>query len=223
MAVLHKHNCDNSIKESILTTLFGNHYPDGKVILKDSNIHIQIVEDDEGCLYHTKLHKDIPFNDIYISGMNEVGMIFQVRHIPDNFKIHNHTSNQIFIKEIITTDLKGDLILENMYLDLLENMNWENMGTNNLNNIPSILSKRLEKVTSIDFGENGGLFIRCFDDLAENSYKTELFNRILKDYYASFKQHLNHLPHIQLVINVAAVGKVVIYLDFEDMSKCHFI
>lgn len=218
MAVLHKHNCDNSIQESILTTLFGAYYPDCKVILKDSKIDIQILEDEEGCLYHTKLHKDIPFNDIHISGMNEVGMIFQVKYIPENFKIHNHTGNQIFIKEIITTDLKGDLIFENMYLDLLENMNLDR-----IKDIPSILSKRLEKVTSIDFGETGGLFIRCFDDLAENSYKTELFNRILKDYYASFKQHLNHLPHIQLVINVAAVGKVVIYLDFEVMSKCHFI
>jgi len=218
MAVLHKHNCDNSIQESILNTLFGAYYPVSKVILKDSKIDIQILKDDEGCLYHTKLHKDIPFNDIHISGMNEVGMIFQVKHIPDNFKIHNHTGNQIFIKEIITTDLKGDLILENMYLDLLENMNFDR-----IKDIPSILSKRLEKVTSIDFGETGGLFMRCFDDLAENSYKTKLFNKILGDYYTSFKQHLNHIPCIQLVINVAAVGKVVIYLDFEDMSKCHFI
>ena len=218
MAILHKHNCDNSIQESILNNLFGAYYPVSKVILKDSKIDIQILEDDEGCLYHTKLHKDIPFNDIYISGMNEVGMIFQVKYIPDNFKIHNQTSNQIFIKEIVSTDLKGDLILENMYLDLLENMRLDN-----LNNIPSILSKRLEKVTSIDFGETGGLFIRCFEDFDENSYKTELFNRILKDYYSSFKQYLNHLSHIQLVINVAAIGKVVIYLDLKDMSKCHFI
>lgn len=223
MAVLHKHNCDNSIQESILTTLFGAYYPDCKVILKDSKIYIQILEDEEGCLYHTNWKENIPYNNIYISGINKVGMIFQVRHIPDNFKIHNHTGNQIFIKEIITTDLKGDLILENMYLDLLENMNWENMGTNNLNNIPSILSKRLEKLTSIDFGETGGLFMRCFEDFAENSYKTELFNRILKDYYSYFKQYLNHLSHIQLVINVAAVGKVVIYLDFEDRSKSYFI
>lgn len=218
MAILHKHNCDNSIQESILNTLFGAYYPVSKVILKDSKIDIQILEDDEGCLYHTKLHKDIPFNDIHISGMNEVGMIFQVKHIPDNFKIHNHTGNQIFIKEIITTDLKGDLILENMYLDLLENMRLDN-----LNNIPSILSKRLEKVTSIDFGETGGFFIRCFEDFDENSYKTELFNRILKDYYSSFKQYLNHLSHIQLVINVAAIGKVVIYLDLKDRFKCYFI
>lgn len=218
MAILHKHNCDNSIQESILNTLFGAYYPPCDINFNNSSINITILKDDEGCLYHTKLHKDIPFNDIHISGMNEVGMIFQVKYIPENFKTHNHTGNQIFIKEIITTDLKGDLIFENMYLDLLENMRLDN-----LNNIPSILSKRLEKVTSIDFGETGGLFMRCFDDLTENSYKTELFNRILKDYYASFKQHLNHLPHIQLVINVAAAGKVVIYLDFEDMSKCHFI
>lgn len=218
MAILHKHNCDNSIQESILNTTFGAYYPPCDINFNNSSINITILKDNEGCLYHTKLHKDIPFNDIHISGMNEVGMIFQVKYIPENFKTHNHTGNQIFIKEIITTDLKGDLILENMYLDLLENMRLDN-----LNNIPSILSKRLEKVTSIDFGETGGLFIRCFEDFAENSYKTELFNRILNDYYASFKQHLNHLPHIQLVINVAAVGKVVIYLDFEDMSKCHFI
>ena len=218
MAILHKHNCDNSIKESILNTLFGNHYPDSKVILKDSKIDIQILKDDEGCLYHTKLHKDIPFNDIHISGKNEVGMIFQVKHIPDNFKIHNHTGNQIFIKEILTTHLKGSLILENMYLDLLENM-----ALDRIKDIPSTLSKRLEKVTSIDFGEIGGIFIRCFEDFVENSYKPELFNRILKDYYSSFKQYLNHIPCIQLVINVAAVGKVVIYLDFEVMSKCHFI
>lgn len=218
MAVLHKHNCDNSIKESILDTVFGVYYPDSKVILKDSNIHIQILEDDEGCLYHTKLHKDIPFNDIHISGVNKVGMIFQVRHIPDNFKIHNHTGNQIFIKEIITTDLKGDLIFENMYLDLLENMNFDR-----IKDIPSILSKRLEKVTPIDFGETGGLFMRCFEDFDKKNYKFKIFDKIIKFYYASFKQYLNHLPHIQLVINVAAVGKVVIYLDFEVMSKCHFI
>lgn len=218
MAILYKHNCDNSIQESILNTLFGAYYPVSKVILKDSKIDIQILKDDEGCLYHTKLHKDIPFNDIYISGMNEVGMIFQVKHIPDNFKIHNHTGNQIFIKEIITTDLKGDLIFENMYLDLLENMNFDR-----IKDIPSILSKRLEKVTSIDFGETGGLFMRCFEDFAENSYKTDIFDKILKDYYSFFKQYLNHIPCIQLVINVAAVGKVVIYLDLKDMSKCHFI
>ena len=218
MAILHKHNCDNSIKESILNTLFGNHYPDSKVILKDSKIDIQILEDVEGCLYHTHWKENVPYNNIYISGINKAGMIFQVKCIPENFKIHNHTGNQIFIKEIITTDLKGDLILENMYLDLLENMNWDN-----LNNIPSILSKILEKVTSIDFGETGGVFIRCFEDFVENSYKPELFNRILKDYYSSFKQYLNRLPHIQLVINVAAVGKVVIYLDLEDRSKSYFI
>lgn len=217
MAILYKHNCDNSIQESILNTLFGAYYPVSKVILKDSKIDIQILKDDEGCLYHTKLHKDIPFNDIYISGMNEVGMIFQVKHIPDNFKIHNHTGNQIFIKEIITTDLKGDLIFENMYLDLLENMYFDR-----IKDIPSILSKRLEKVTSIDFGETGGLFMRCFEDFAENSYKTDIFDKILKDYYSFFKQYLNHIPCIQLVINVA-VGKVVIYLDLKDMSKCHFI
>ena len=218
MAVLRKHNCDNSIQESILNTLFGAYYPPCDINFNNSSINITILKDDEGCLYHTKLHKDIPFNDIHISGMNEVGMIFQVRHIPDNFKIHNHTGNQIFIKEIITTDLKGDLIFENMYLDLLEDMNFDR-----IKDILSILSKRLEKVTSIDFGETGGLFMRCFEDFAENSYKTELFNRILKDYYASFKQHLNHLSHIQLVINVAAVGKVVIYLDFENRSKSYFV
>lgn len=218
MAILHKHNCDNSIQESILNTTFGAYYPPCDINFNNSSINITILKDDEGCLYHTNWKENIPFNDIHISGMNKVGMIFQVKYIPENFKIHNHTGNQIFIKEIITTDLKGDLIFENMYLDLLENMNFDR-----IKDIPSILSKRLEKVTSIDFGETGGLFMRCFEDFAENSYKTELFNRILKDYYASFKQHLNHLSHIQLVINVAAVGKVVIYLDFEDMSKCHFI
>lgn len=218
MAILHKHNCDNSIQESILNTLFGAYYPPCDINFNNSSINITILKDDEGCLYHTKLHKDIPFNDIHISGMNEVGMIFQVKYIPENFKIHNHTGNQIFIKEIITTDLKGDLIFENMYLDLLENMNFDR-----IKDIPSILSKRLEKVTSMDFGETGGLFMRCFEDFAENSYKTELFNRILGDYYSFFKQYLNHIPCIQLVINVAAVGKVVIYLDLKDMSKCHFI
>lgn len=218
MAILHKHNCDNSIQESILNTLFGAYYPPCDINFNNSSINITILKDDEGCLYHTNWKENIPYNNIYISGMNEVGMIFQVKYIPENFKIHNHTGNQIFIKEIVTADLKGDLIFENMYLDLLENMNFDR-----IKDIPSILSKRLEKVTSIDFGETGGLFMRCFEDFAENSYKTELFNRILKDYYASFKQHLNHLPHIQLVINVAAIGKVVIYLDFEVMSKCHFI
>lgn len=218
MAILHKHNCDNSIQESILNTLFGAYYPPCDINFNNSSINITILKDDEGCLYHTNWKENIPYNNIYISGMNEVGMIFQVKYIPENFKIHNHTGNQIFIKEIVSTNLKGDLILENMYLDLLENMNFDR-----IKDIPSILSKRLEKVTSMDFGETGGLFMRCFEDFAENSYKTELFNRILKDYYASFKQHLNHLPHIQLVINVAAIGKVVIYLDFEVMSKCHFI
>ena len=218
MAVLHKHNCDNRIQESILNTLFGAYYPLCDINFNNSSINITILKDDEGYLYHTKLHKDIPFNDIYISGMNEVGMIFQVKYIPENFKIHNHTGNQIFIKEIITTDLKGDLIFENMYLDLLENMNFDR-----IKDIPSILSKRLEKVTSIDFGETGGLFMRCFEDFDENSYKTELFNRILNDYYSSFKQYLNHLSHIQLVINVASVGKVVIYLDFENRSKSYFV
>lgn len=218
MAILHKHNCDNSIQESILNTLFGAYYPPCDINFNNSSINITILKDNEGCLYHTKLHKDIPFNDIHISGMNEVGMIFQVKYIPENFKTHNHTGNQIFIKEIITTDLKGDLIFENMYLDLLENMRLDN-----LNNIPSILSKRLEKVTSIDFGETGGLFIRCFEDFAENSYKTDIFDKILKDYYSFFKQYLNHIPCIQLVINVAAVGKVVIYLDLKDRSKSYFV
>jgi hypothetical protein len=218
MAILHKHNCDNSIQESILNTLFGAYYPPCDINFNNSSINITILKDDEGCLYHTNWKENIPYNNIYISGMNEVGMIFQVKYIPDNFKIHNHTGNQIFIKEIITADLKGDLIFENMYLDLLENMNFDR-----IKDIPSILSKRLEKVTSIDFGETGGLFIRCFDDLTENSYKTELFNRILKDYYASFKQYLNHLSHIQLVINVAAVGKVVIHLDFKYRSKSYFV
>lgn len=218
MAILHKHNCDNSIQESILNTLFGAYYPPCDINFNNSSINITILKDDEGCLYHTNWKENIPYNNIYISGMNKVGMIFQVKYIPENFKIHNHTGNQIFIKEILTTNLKGNLILENMYLDLLENMNWDR-----IKDIPEILSKRLEKVTSIDFGETGGLFIRGFDDLAENSYKTELFDKILKDYYSSFKQHLNHLPHIQLVINVAAVGKVVIYLDLKDRSKSYFI
>lgn len=218
MAVLHKHNCDNSIKESILNTLFGNHYPDSKVILKDSKIDIQILEDVEGCLYHTHWKENVPYNNIYISGINKAGMIFQVKCIPENFKIHNHTGNQIFIKEIITTNLKGDLILENMYLDLLENMTLDR-----IKDIPSTLSKRLEKVTSIDFGETGGVFIRCFEDLTEKNYKFKIFDKIIKIYYSSFKQYLNRLPHIQLVINVAAVGKVVIYLDFEDRSKSYFI
>ena len=218
MAILHKHNCDNSIQESILNTTFGAYYPPCDINFNNSSINITILKDDEGCLYHTNWKENVPYNNIYISGVNKVGMIFQVRHIPDNFKIHNHTGNQIFIKEIITTDLKGDLIFENMYLDLLENMNFDR-----IKDIPSILSKRLEKVTSIDFGETGGLFMRCFEAFAENSYKTDIFDKILKDYYSSFKQYLNHLPHIQLVINVAAVGKVVIYLDLKDMSKCHFI
>lgn len=219
MAILHKHNCDNSIKEYILNTLFGPGYPPCDINFNNSSINITILKDVEGCLYHTNWKENVPYSDdIYISGINKAGMIFQVKCIPENFKIHNHTGNQIFIKEIITTHLKGDLILENMYLDLLENMNLDN-----LNIIPSILSKRLEKVTSIDFGETGGIFIRGFEDLSENSYKPELFNRILKDYYSSFKQYLYHLSHIQVVINVAVVGKVVIYLDFEDRSKSYFI
>lgn len=218
MAILHKHNCDNSINDSILNTVFGAYYPPCDINFNNSSINITILKDDEGCLYHTNWKENIPYNDIYISGINKVGMIFQVKCIPDNFKIHNHTGNQIFIKEIITTDLKGGLNLENMYLDLLENMTLDR-----IKDIPSILSKKLEKVTFIDFGETGGIFIRCFDDLAENSYKPELFNKILKDYYSSFKQYLNHLSHIQLVINVAAIGKVVIYLDFEDRSKSYFV
>ena len=218
MAVLHKHNCDSCINDSILNATFGAHYPDCKVILKDSKIDIQIVEDDEGCLYHTHWSQNIPYNNIYISGINKVGMIFQVKHIPENFKIHNHTGNQIFIKEIVSTDLKGDLILENMYLDLLENMTLDR-----IKDIPSILSQRLEKVSSMDFGETGGIFIRCFEDLAEKNYKFKIFDKIIKIYYSSFKQYLNHLSHIQLVINVAAVGKVVIYLDLKDRSKSYFV
>ena len=218
MAILHKHNCDNSIQESILNTLFGAYYPPCDINFNNSSINITILKDDEGCLYHTNWKENIPYNNIYISGINKVGMIFQVRHIPDNFKIHNHTSNQIFIKEIITTDLKGDLIFENMYLDLLENMNFDR-----IKDIPSILSKRLEKVTSIDFGETGGLFIRCFEDFVEKNYKLKIFDKIIKIYYSSFKQYLNYLPHIQLVINVAAIGKVVIYLDFENRSKSYFV
>lgn len=218
MAILHKHNCDNSIQESILNTLFGAYYPPCDINFNNSSINITILKDDEGCLYHTNWKENIPYNNIYISGMNEVGMIFQVKYIPENFKIHNHTGNQIFIKEIVSTNLKGDLILENMYLDLLENMNFDR-----IKDIPSILSKRLEKVTSIDFGETGGLFIRCFEDLAEKNYKFKIFDKIIKIYYSSFKQYLNYLPHIQLVINVAAVGKVVIYLDLKDRSGSYFI
>lgn len=218
MAILHKHNCDNSINDSILNTVFGAYYLPCDINFNNSSINITILKDDEGCLYHTNWKENIPYNNIYISGVNKVGMIFQVRHIPDNFKIHNHTGNQIFIKEIITTDLKGDLIFENMYLDLLENMNFDR-----IKDIPSILSKRLEKVTSIDFGENGGLFIRCFEDFVEKNYKFKIFDKIIKIYYSSFKQYLNYLPHIQLVINVAAIGKVVIYLDLKDRSKSYFI
>ena len=218
MAILHKHNCDNSIQESILNTLFGAYYPPCDINFNNSSINITILKEDEGCLYHTNWKENIPYNNIYISGVNKVGMIFQVRHIPDNFKIHNHTGNQIFIKEIITTDLKGDLIFENMYLDLLENMNFDR-----IKDIPSILSKRLEKITSIDFGENGGLFIRCFEDFVEKNYKFKIFDKIIKIYYSSFKQYLNHLSHIQLVINIAAIGKVVIYLDLKDRSKSYFV
>lgn len=218
MAIFHKHNCDSCINDSILNTVFGSYYPPCDINFNNSSINITISKDDEGCLYHTNWKENIPYNNIYISGVNTVGMIFQVRHIPDNFKIHNHTGNQIFIKEIITTDLKGDLIFENMYLDLLENMNFDR-----IKDIPSILSKRLEKVTSIDFGETGGVFIRCFEDLVEKNYKFKIFDKIIKIYYSSFKQYLNRLPHIQLVINVAAIGKVVIYLDFENRSKSYFV
>nr|DAX70579.1 MAG TPA: hypothetical protein [Caudoviricetes sp.] len=218
MAILYKHNCDNSIQKSILNTLFGAYYPPCDINFNNSSINITILKDNEGCLYHTNWKENIPYNNIYISGMNEVGMIFQVKYIPENFKIHNHTGNQIFIKEIITTDLKGDLIFENMYLDLLENMNLDR-----IKDIPSILSKRLEKVTSMDFGETGGFFIRCFEDFVEKNYKFKIFDKIIKIYYSSFKQYLNYLPHIQLVINVAAVGRVVIYLDLKDRSKSYFV
>lgn len=217
MAILNKRNIDsNCVKEFILTTLFGEHSPDCEVYFKDSNINICMLGGGDWHHYHTNLNKDNPFNDIYLYGVNKFGMILQVRYIPEDFKIYNRTNNQLFIKEIVNTDLKGELGFENVYLDLLGNMNF-----NRIKDIPEILSKKLENVTSIHFGETGGIFIRCLNDF-KGDYKSQIFNMILREYY-NFKHHLNQLSHIQLFVNVAAVGEVMVYLDFQDSSKCYFV
>ena len=210
MSIFNKHNSDYILQHSLLNNIFGEDYPKGEVKITDSRVNVHLLQDKKNIYYNSTFHKHCPYNDFYISGVNTVGMIFQLEDLPEDFKIHNQTGNQIYLKEKSSFILSGDLVMENINLDLMDDYL-----------VPSLLGKKFQKVNSIDFGIGGGVYIRFLESIPGN-YKRIVYDKVLQNYY-SYKENLGHLTHFQLVINVVRTGRVIVYMDFQDPSKCYFI
>ena len=218
MAVLNKTTSNEKLKLDILDTIFGNYHPDCDVQFSDFGIYLNITGRNHGNMYWTKFNKNCPYNDIHISGSNEKGTHFVMDYIPEDFKIYNETGK--YVKWELRNDaiLKGDICFSNMVLETYQFLSF----TSHDNYLPIQLYQILKEVTSVDFGESGGILISYNHSIFEEDYKQIVFEEFMEK-YELFQKHLTHLPYIQLLVNISNEKLVQICMDLVNKDKCYYI
>ena len=218
MAVLNKTTSNESIKINIMDTIFGNYHPDCDIQFSDFGIYLNITGRNHGNMYWTKFNKDCPYNDIHISGSNEKGTHFIMDYIPEYFKIYNETG--AYMKCELRNDaiLKGDICFSNMVLETYQFLSF----TSHDNYLPIELYQILKEVKSLDFGEKGGILISYNHSIFEEDYKQIIFEEFMEK-YELFQKHLNHLPYIQLLVNMSNEKLVQLCIDLVSRDNCHYM
>lgn len=218
MAVLNKPSSNESIKIDIMDTIFGNYHPDCDVQFSDFGIGVHITGRNHGNMYWTKFNKDCPYNDIHISGSNEKGTQFVMNYIPVDFKMYNETG--AYMKCELRNDaiLKGDLVFDNIVLEDYQFLYFNSHD----DYLPIQLYQILKEVTSVDFGEKGGILISYNHSIFEENYKQIVFEEFMAK-YELFQKYLTHLPYIQLLVNIPNEKLVQICMDLVNKDKCYYM
>lgn len=218
MAIINKKSYNESIKIDIMDTIFGNYHPDCDINFSDFGIYLNITGRNHGNMYWTKFNKDCPYNDIHISGYNEKGTQFIMDYIPEDFKIYNETG--AYMKCELRNDaiLKGDICFSNIVLEGFQFLSF----TPHDNYLPIEIYQILKKVTSVDFGEKGGILISYNHSIFEEDYKQIVFEEFMEK-YELFQKHLTHLPYIQLLVNISNEKLVQICMDLVNKDKCYYM
>ena len=218
MAILNKPFSNDSIKIDIMDTMFGNYHPDCDVQFSDFGIYLNITGRNHGNMYWTKFNKNCPYNDIHISGSNEKGTHFVMDYIPEDFKIYNETGNGIKCELRNDTLLKGNVTLSNIILKTYQFLSF----TSHDNYLPIQLYQILKEVTSVDFGEKGGILISYNHSIFEEDYKQIVFEEFMEK-YELFQKHLYYLSYIQLMVNISNEKLVQICMDLVNKDKCYYM
>ena len=218
MAILNKPFSIDSIKIDIMDTIFGNYHPDCDIQFSDFGIYLNITGRNHGNMYWTKFNKNCPYNDIHISGSNEKGTHFVMDYIPEDFKIYNET--EAYMKCELRNDaiLKGNICFSNMVLETYQFLSF----TPHDNYLPIEIYQILKKVTSVDFGEKGGILISYNHSIFEEDYKQIVFEEFMEK-YELFQKHLTHLPYIQLLVNISNEKLVQICMDLVNKDNCYYM
>lgn len=220
MAILNKPFSNDSIKIDIMDTIFGNYHPDCDVQFSDFGIQLHITGRNHGNMYWTKFNKDCPYNDIHISGSNEKGTQFVMDYIPEDFKIYNETGK--YVKWELRNDaiLKGDICFSNIVLEDYQFLSF----TPHDNYLPIEIYQILKEVTSLDFGERGGIqiFYNHSYTIFDDNYKQIVFEEFMEK-YELFQKHLSYLSHIQLLVEGSNEKSVMIKMDLVNKDKCCYM
>ena len=218
MALLNKTPSNEKLKESILDTVFGNYHPDCDVQFSDFGIYLNITGRNHGNTYWTKFNKDCPYNDIHISGSNDKRTKFIMDYIPVDFKLWNETGNHVKIELRNDTLLKGNVTLSNIVLETYQFLSFTSYD----NYLPIQLYQILKEVKSLDFGVNGGILIKYITSIYGEDYKQIVFEEFMER-YELFQKHINHLPYIQLLVNISNEKLVQLCLNMDNKDKCHYL
>ena len=135
-----------------------------------------------------------------------------------DFKMYNETG--AYMKCELRNDaiLKGDICFSNMVLETYQFLSF----TSHDNYLPIQLYQILKEVTSVDFGESGGILISYNHSIFEEDYKQIVFEEFMEK-YELFQKHLTHLPYIQLLVNISNEKLVQICMDLVNKDKCYYI
>ena len=90
------------------------------------------------------------------------------------------------------------------------------------NYLPIEIYQILKEVTSVDFGEKGGILISYNHSIFEEDYKQIIFEEFMEK-YELFQKHLTHLPYIQLLVNIPNEKSVQICMDLVNKDKCYYM
>ena len=218
MAIIHKKSYDETLKQDLIDTIFGNPHPQWDIQLNDFGIQIHITECNYGKTYWSKFNKDYPYNNIHISGCGGKGIRLVMDYVPEDFKMYNETGNYIKCELRNEVVLKGDIVFSNIILETYQFLSFTSYD----NYLPIQLYQILKEVTSLDFGKNGGIRIIYNHSIYPDNYKPFIFEQFMEK-YELFQKHLSHLPYIQLLVDIPNERMVHIGINMGDKDKCYYI
>lgn len=216
MAILKKISVEEYVLDTIekCITYPNLNYPEHEIKEEGNGIifHMENIIPSTTFYMDIKSLKQLGYKGIEFSGAGGNGIILYIEEdIDENFYIKINTIGSMYMR--IRGRLKGDIILQNLYLvpTTTPTLNWET-GITSKNNLKQVLSS----VTNIDFGKRGAMVL---DVMYENENEMEKLTRDSKIH--------NHLSDIYKgdILNFISIrkgNKGFLHFDLKNPNNSNF-